>query len=73
MQEVEDSIERLFSGAAYADKYGGTVQETTLYGLTVAINEPVGVVGIVCPERSPPVRCAAFAPPPSLPFPETSL
>ena len=31
-QEVEKSIERLFYWAGYADKYGGTVQETQLYG-----------------------------------------
>ena len=28
-------------------------QETTLYGATVKIHEPVGVVGIICPEESP--------------------
>lgn len=32
VQEVERSIERLFYWAGYADKYGGTVQETQLYG-----------------------------------------
>ena len=28
-------------------------QETTLYGCTVHINEPVGVIGIACPDESP--------------------
>ena len=28
-------------------------QETTLYGCTVRINEPVGVIGIACPDESP--------------------
>ena len=28
-------------------------QETTLYGCTVRINEPVGVVGIACPDEYP--------------------
>jgi aldehyde dehydrogenase (NAD+) len=53
MAEVDLSIERLFTYAAWADKYGGSVQETTLRGVTVAINEPVGVIGIACPEEKP--------------------
>ena len=52
-QEVEASLSRLFTYAAYADKYGGTVQETTLYGLVVALHEPVGMIGIACPEEFP--------------------
>lgn len=51
--EVNASVERLFTYAAWADKYGGTVQETTLRGITVAVNEPVGVVGIACPDEMP--------------------
>ena len=48
--EVDAAIERLFHWAAMADKAGGTVQETTLRGLVVAIHEPVGVIGIACPD-----------------------
>jgi aldehyde dehydrogenase (NAD+) len=51
--EVEESVKRLFTYAAWADKYGGTVQETTLRGITVAVNEPIGVMGIACPEDFP--------------------
>ena len=29
------------------------VQETTLYGCTVKIHEPVGVIGISCPDKYP--------------------
>lgn len=29
------------------------MQETTLYGCTVRINEPVGVIGICCPNKYP--------------------
>ncbi len=50
--EVEASVERLFTYAAWADKYGGSVQETTLRGITVAVNEPVGVLGIACPDEA---------------------
>jgi aldehyde dehydrogenase (NAD+) len=52
-REVQLSIERLFTYAAYADKFGGTVQETELRGLTVAIREPIGVIGIACPDEAP--------------------
>ena len=50
---MDASISRLFHWAAYADKYGGTVQETGLYGATVKINEPVGPIGIACPNEYP--------------------
>ena len=51
--EVDASVERLFHWAAFADKSGGTVQETTLRGLVAAIHEPVGVIGIACPDDPP--------------------
>lgn len=45
LEEVDLSINRLFHWGAYADKYGGGVQETPLYGTTLKIHEPVGVIG----------------------------
>lgn len=53
LREVDESISRLFHWAAYADKFGGTVQETQLYGATVKIQEPVGTIGIACPDECP--------------------
>lgn len=52
-REVDLSINRLFHWGAYCDKFGGSVQETTLYGATVKIHEPVGVIGIACPDNYP--------------------
>merc|ERR1719261_600060 len=52
-QEVDLSIQRLFYWASYADKFGGTLQETPLYGVTAKVHEPVGVVAILCPDESP--------------------
>lgn len=52
-KEVDASIQRLFHWAAYADKFGGNVQETTLYGATIKIHEAVGVMAIICPEENP--------------------
>jgi len=52
-KEVTLSIQRLFHWGAFCDKYGGTIQETTLYGVTAKIHEPVGVIAITCPDESP--------------------
>ena len=52
-EEVDASIQRIFYWAAYADKYGGEVQETQLYGTVIKIHEPMGVIGIACPETQP--------------------
>lgn len=52
-KEVQQSIERLFIYAAWSDKYGGTVQETTLSGLVVGYHDYLGVIGIACPDESP--------------------
>ncbi len=40
--EVDLSVRRLFYWASYADKYGGCVQETQLYGTVIRLHEPVG-------------------------------
>ncbi len=51
--EVQASIERLFYYAAWADKYDGQVHQPPMHGITVALNEPVGVIGIICPNEAP--------------------
>lgn len=53
LSEVDKSVGRLFYWASYADKYGGSVQETQLYGTVIKIHEPVGVVAIACPDDYP--------------------
>ncbi|MEC5163305.1 aldehyde dehydrogenase family protein [Janthinobacterium sp. CG_S6] len=52
-KEVQAAIERLFYYAAWADKYDGLAHQPPTQGVTVALNEPVGVIGIVCPNESP--------------------
>jgi len=52
-KQVEVAIKRLFHWAAYADKYGGNVQETQHYGTVLRIHEPVGIVAIACPDDAP--------------------
>jgi aldehyde dehydrogenase (NAD+) len=51
--EVDLSIQRLFYWASYADKHGGSLQETSFYGVTAKVHEAVGVVAILCPDESP--------------------
>ncbi|XP_074874036.1 aldehyde dehydrogenase family 16 member A1 isoform X2 [Carettochelys insculpta] len=52
-REVDLGLERLFHWAAYCDKSGGTVQETPFHGTTLQLRQPLGVVGIACPDESP--------------------
>jgi aldehyde dehydrogenase (NAD+) len=48
--EVAASIRRLFHWAAWADKWDGRVHHTPYRNVTLAMPEPVGVLGIVCPD-----------------------
>jgi len=52
-QEVDASIARLFTYAAWADKWDGAVHHTPIRGVTLAMNEPVGVLGIAAPDDFP--------------------
>ena len=51
--EVETSISRLFTYAAWADKYDGAAKGVPLRGIALAMNEPVGVIGAFCPDEAP--------------------
>ncbi len=51
--EVEATIARLFTYAAWADKWDGAVHHTPVRGVTLAMNEPVGVIGVAAPAESP--------------------
>jgi aldehyde dehydrogenase (NAD+) len=53
MREVQASIERLFYWAAWADKYDGLAHQPPMHGITVALNEPIGVIGVICPNECP--------------------
>lgn len=51
--EVEAAISRLFTYAAWADKYDGQAKSVPLRGIALAMNEPVGVIGAFCPDEAP--------------------
>jgi aldehyde dehydrogenase (NAD+) len=52
-REVEYSIRRLFTYAAWADKWDGAVHNVPIRGVALAMHEPIGVMGIACPEEFP--------------------
>lgn len=52
-KEVDESIRRLFTYGAWADKYDGQVHTPPARLVSVAMKEPVGIVGIVCPDENP--------------------
>jgi len=52
-REVAASIERIFSYAAWADKFDGAIHHPPSRTLAIAMNEPIGTVGIICPNESP--------------------
>jgi aldehyde dehydrogenase (NAD+) len=51
--EVEAAISRLFTYGAWADKWDGAVHHVPIRGVALAMNEPIGVMGLACPERLP--------------------
>jgi aldehyde dehydrogenase (NAD+) len=51
--EVETSISRLFSYAAWADKFEGVVHRPPIRGAVLAMPEAMGVIGIACPDEYP--------------------
>lgn len=52
-KEVDESISRIYTYAAYADKYDGRVHATPSRCVTLAMNEAIGVMGVVCPKEKP--------------------
>ena len=53
VNELDLSIERIFSYAAWADKFDGAVHNPPFRNISIAMNEPVGTVGILCPREAP--------------------
>ena len=51
--EVDAALQRIFWYAAQADKYDGRVHATKTRHVTLAMNEPFGVMGLVCPDEAP--------------------
>ena len=53
IREVELGIERIFTYAAWADKLDGAVHNPPFRNIAIAMNEPIGTVGVICPNEVP--------------------
>ena len=51
--EVESAIDRLFAYGGWADKYDGLVHTPPVRNVALAVPEPIGVVGVICPDEYP--------------------
>ena len=52
-KEVSATIDRLFTWAAWADKYDGLAHGVPIRGVALAMKEPVGNIGIICADEAP--------------------
>src|SRR5712671_4456512 len=51
--EVDLGIERIFSYAAWTDKFDGAVHNPPMRNVSIAMNEAIGTMGIICPAEVP--------------------
>jgi aldehyde dehydrogenase (NAD+) len=51
--EVGLTVRRTFAYAAWADKWEGAVHATPMRNVTLAMPEPLGVIGVVCDDSDP--------------------
>src|ERR1700723_1993478 len=51
--ELELGIERIFSYAAWADKFDGAGRDPPFRNIAIAMNEAMGTVGVICPREAP--------------------
>jgi aldehyde dehydrogenase (NAD+) len=51
--EVDYSVERTFAYAAWADKFEGSVHAPPMRMVTLAMKEPLGVLGLLAPDDAP--------------------
>jgi aldehyde dehydrogenase (NAD+) len=61
--EFDATIETLFYYAAWADKFDGQVHQPPMHGIVTALNEALGVIGIVCPDEAPLLGLVALVAP----------
>ena len=63
LAEVDAAIKRLFAYGAWADKFEGDIHTPPLRGLALALKEPIGVAGVVCPDEAPLLAFVSLAAP----------
>ena len=51
--EFDATISRIFTYAAWTDKYDGAAHNAPYRGVTLALPEPIGVIGLIAPDDQP--------------------
>ncbi|HET9408183.1 MAG TPA: aldehyde dehydrogenase family protein [Candidatus Sulfotelmatobacter sp.] len=51
--ELDRGIERIFAYAAWADKFDGAVHDPPFRNIAIAMHEPIGTIGMICPTEAP--------------------
>ncbi len=51
--EVAAALDRVYAYASWTDKWDGAVHHTPFRNVTLAMPEPIGVMGVVCPDEAP--------------------
>ena len=51
--EVQATLSRLFSYAAWTDRFEGVIHRPPMRGVVLAMHEPMGVIGVICPDVRP--------------------
>ena len=51
--EVDAAVDRLFTFAAWSDKYDGAARAVPIRGTALAMRRPVGLIGALCPDEAP--------------------
>ena len=59
-REVEAALRRIAFYAAWADKLDGRVPAARARHVVLALNEPFGVMGLVCPDEAPLLALASL-------------
>ncbi|MCG8491496.1 MAG: aldehyde dehydrogenase family protein [Sneathiellales bacterium] len=62
-EEVITSIDRLFTYAAWADKFESRVHNPPMRGVTLAMKEAIGTIGVICPDENPLLSMISLAAP----------
>ena len=53
LEEVAETVDRWIWWASWADKHDGAVHDAPWRGLVLALHEPYGTAGLICPESNP--------------------
>ena len=61
--EVDAAITRLFTAAAWADKFDGTAKGVPIRGVALAMKEPTGIIAALAPDDAPLLAAIALIAP----------